>query len=454
MTARSLVTALQTARALEGLTATAEQELLLVLPQLDPLAPLVRPELHEIGLETWADMFDWVTRRGVTLKLLVADVDPVLQSSAHRAAWARASGFAGAVQGAAQVVCAPHGQKADGIWYWVLRTGLRARLRSAMSALRADDAARLTPVQRRLSTQGAALRPADMPQAFAIADAARCVLGGADLGQRRDATPDVAVAIKDSDFCGALRGHFADTWSAAIPVGASLATPVSRVDCPRRPQSRKDLRLLTTVATPQKGFAPAATVTDLQTGLTRALRAARQLVVIQTGAFRHDGLVETLVNAAQDGPDLQVILMLPAEPPLHPWDAPRAQGLHETALATMRAALGDRFACVHVAAPAPQGTLCLIDDTLTVVGSAALTRQACRWNTEAAALIHDTEMTTDWLTQLGALHLGPATSPDRLRRAKTWAATWAATTAPFQTTDAPTHIPSGTPARLLPKDLF
>ena len=90
MTARPLITAEEGFPALERLCAGAERELLLSFRILDPRTRLRAPEIVERGLQTWADLIAWITRRGVRLRMLHADFDPLFTKSLHRGAWANA----------------------------------------------------------------------------------------------------------------------------------------------------------------------------------------------------------------------------------------------------------------------------------------------------------------------------------------------------------------------------
>lgn len=407
MTVRAMTTAEDSAQAFERVVASAQQELFLAVPHLRPETPLQIPELRARGLEVWADLLALMTRRGVRLRIMVADCDPALAPDRHRAAWAAASGFADVVQGDAQVICAAHGQTVSGLWAW----RLRRRFKGPLAALQTEDPARLTALQRRGANKDAGFRPAEMPQSFALADGAACVLGG----------PDLALAIDDPDFCGALRGHFTDCWNAALKTGGqSLAAPALTLDTPRRPQSRADLRLLRSLSRPAQGFAPHPLATDHEGALTRLFRTARHSLLIRSRAFRHDRLARTLAETAQTAPDLQVILLL-APDDGHDWDAPVAAARQAQALNTLRTAFGDRLACIQ--APDSVTTAIVADDSTALFGSAALTRRACRWNTEASALVQDPALATDVMNRIGAAFLGRGTDAANIRLAATWRAT-------------------------------
>ncbi|WP_323766998.1 phospholipase D-like domain-containing protein [Antarctobacter sp.] len=385
MTTQALLSASEAASALERLAATAKGELLLCLPRLSPTTALVTPDLRDGGLETWADLLALLSRRGLDLRILIADTDPLLSSDRHRAAWTHASGFADVLQGEAQLLCAAHGQRATGLRAHFLRR----HLAPALTTLRAEDTTRLTPVQRTVLTTGPIPRPADIPQSFAVADGTRAVIGGPDLGTK---VPNLlALAIEDADFCGALRGQFADTWTDARNSAApSLAAHATPINCATRPQSRDDLRLLRTLSRPQKGVGPRPLADDVEGALTRLFAAARRRVLIRTAAFRHDGLAQALAGAAtSDGPE--VMLLLPPTT-TGTWDDDHAAAQQAAILRQLQAAYGARLTILSDPTADGSATLCQIDD-VTLLGSATLTRRACRWNTEAAVLARDPDLT-------------------------------------------------------------
>ncbi|SMX38976.1 phospholipase D-like domain-containing protein [Maliponia aquimaris] len=441
MITRPMLTAPDTARTLEAVAATAKTELLLCLPRLDPRTPLVRAELRNRGIEDWGDLVGWITRRGVALRMLVPDVDPLARPEAHRAAWTRASGFADVVQGNAQILCASHGHAATGLRAWRLNRPRKATL----AALRAQDPGRLTPVQRAAPGTTLPARVAEIGQAFVLADGAGCVLGGPLLGTATEGPAPSALHVDDADFCGALRGHFADAWAAAIATGSrSLAAPAAALDLPRRAQSRADLRLIRTLSRPSRGLAPAPQVTDHEAALARMVDAATTYILIRTEALRHDTLADRLASAARRAEALQLVLLLPPLAPADPWDDARARHLQASALDRLRAAFGDRMALC--ADPAPGGTLCLVDDRDFLVGSAALTRRACRWNTEASALVQDPSLARQLMDSLAAVLLpGRGLTAEALRSAAVWSARL----------PAPESVTASRPARRrLPDDLF
>lgn len=408
MTAKAILAGPEALTALENLAAKAERELLICLPELAPTTPLLTERLTSLGLDTWADLLALLSRRGLDLRILIADTDPLLAPDRHRAVWTRATGFADVLQGEAQLICAAHGQIAGGLRAWPLRR----RLRAAMAALRAMDAAQLTPVQRALLATGVAPRPADIRQSFAIADGHRALIGGADLG--RDTHAATALTIEDKDFCGALRAHFADTWAQACAsnapsLAASLAAHATPIACPTRPQSRDDLRLLRTLSQPQGGATPRPMVDDIEVALIRLLSSAQDRVMIRTAAFCHDALAQALVQAAAS-PALKVALHLPTDT-TGTWDDAHAAAVGAASLRQLQTAFGPRLTLSADPEAAQSATVCLIDD-VTLLGSATLTRRACRWNSEAMGLVRDAALTQSLLPLFNTPDLATLDVPD------------------------------------------
>ncbi|MDU8912911.1 phospholipase D family protein [Aestuariicoccus sp. MJ-SS9] len=452
MTLTPLITADEAFPAFERLAAGAREELMMSFRIFDPATKLRAPELRERGLDTWADLLTWVVRRGVRLRLIIADFDPLLAQSLHRLAWRSASGFADVIVGDVQILCAPHGQAAGRLWH----LAMRARLRKTLSALRASDPTRLTPVQRDILETAPVLRPVTIHQKFALADGTRSIVGGIDINQRRfdtekhDQSPeetwhDVSMSVEDADFSGALRGHFVDTWNAALICGApSLAERALPIDMPTRPQAPPDLRLIRTVSAPCPGLTrlgPTPRITDHEKTVLSLIGEAREHIYIETQFLRHKPVADALVAAAARAPDLQLVVVLPPAPERilfdgdDGWDARHAHGLQFRALRRIAAAFGDRAALISPAqpwaagrdAPALKGggtvyvhaKVLLIDDAVGLVGSANLNGRSLRWDTEASVLFRRPDTVAALRKRLAEKWLGED-APGDTAKAATW----------------------------------
>lgn len=417
---RVLMTRSETLEALEHLAASAERELIMAFRSFSPQTALRTERLRELGLSTWSDLIPWLTRRGVQLFLAFGDDDPVLDPDRHRRAWLTASGFANVAQGDAQIICAPHGQKAGALWRWRLSRPLRR----ALAQLRDEDPRRLTLPQRAALQGSPAIRSQHVDHAFAVADGAQAVIGGFTLDARRQETlwHDVALAVDDSDFAGALRAHFADCWADAIATGApTLATPPRPFHSVTRRQSRPELRLLRTLSAPRSGVsALTGTPRDgsFANQLIKHLEAAKHSIYIETAALRHRPVAEALKRATAASPELQLVLIL------HPGGdrlplggalrdtGPQSETLQAHLLHQLSHAFGKRAALLHLPFKAPAlpggvaplpGRLTVIDQTYSVIGSPDLTPRAASLDSHAAVLVRDETLATDILHRRAAL---------------------------------------------------
>ncbi|MCT4554089.1 MAG: hypothetical protein N4A53_05325 [Pelagimonas sp.] len=363
--------------ALETAVASARSELLIALRGLDPRRALHHPKLREAGLENWADLIGILTQRGVALRLLVGDSDPLLHSADHRAAWAAASGFADVVQGNAQILCAPHAHRPGALWHWQNR----ATLSAARKALATEDPARLTPVQRRARAHRLPAHPQRQNHSFVLVDGKLALLGAPspDFGQKNP-----WLRLDDADFCGALRAHFGALWDGAMSTTGQDQTPLAqapaRFSVATIPQSRSDLRLLRTLSRPDsrlRAVDPKPGLSDLDSALPRLLRGARHSLSICSPALTDPDVIETLSDCAIQQPELGLTLLVNELPP--------------EAEARLNAGFGPRL-IGEFPSERVQSSVILIDGQKVIFGSPALSPSGLRFDSEVAALIKDSAL--------------------------------------------------------------
>lgn len=381
---RALISPEAGSLALERIVAHAQEDLCLSLRQLDPDAALLSPELKDMGLERWGDLISDVSARGVRIWILLADQDPLFASNAHRRAWRQASALGDVVGRDAQILCAPHGQTAGRLWQFRMRKAIR----SAQDKLRKEDPTVLTPLQRQMIQARPSLRPARLNQCLAIADGSACLIGNLEVAPHPTGS---SVALADTDFAGALHAHFADCWNDACAVATgALAQQAAPLDLPRRRQAPTGLRLLRSYSIARPGMArlgPQPAACDHEVALLRLIREAKQSIFIQTRAMHHTPLVDALITAAGQQPDLQLVLMLPIVPDSPQHEGP-AQAAQWHAVAGLRTGFGPRMTALTLA-EGQTGGLMLVDGRVTVVGSANFSARSMSWDSEASAEIRD-----------------------------------------------------------------
>lgn len=453
MTLTSLITASEGFPALERLAMSARRELVMSFRILDPTTHLHCPEFLDQGLKTWADLLAAVAQKGVRLRLVLADFDPIFAEPLHKLAWRSASSYANGVKGDVQILCAPHGQRAGPVWHWMMRNRIGQKLHD----LRDHDPAELTPIQRALVNGPTMLRPVTIHQKFAIADGERCIIGGLDVNDRRwddfdhDRAPeetwhDVSMQVDDADFAAALRLHFSETWNRALDCGTpAMLGEAERMATDTRPQSPADLRLLRTVSVPHSGLsalAPKPLIADHEKMLIQIIGEARQFIYLETQFLRHRPLVDAMVRAAEREPDLQLIIVLPpaADRVLFDsdigWDARAAHALQTDAATRLTQAFGARLAMISparpVAAEAGQAQVlqsgpiyihskvAMVDDRVGIVGSANLNGRSMRWDTEASVLFRRPEDARALRERLAEKWLGSTIKGASTSQARTW----------------------------------
>lgn len=447
-----LITAAEVFPALERLAAGARSELLMSFRIFDPRTALRSPDLRAEGLDDWADLLAAVAARGVSVRLLLSDFDPVFTSDLHRAAWANATGFAEALRGDCDVLCAPHGQRAGPLW----SLALRGKIRRTLQELRRDPDA-LTDLQRRALGGPVRLCPATIHQKLAVADAGEAIIGGLDVNERRWDDPGHSRAAEETwhdvsmaahgPVAADIRAHFTQTWNAALASRApSVCQRGARMETGPADTTSADPRLVRTVSRPADGLArlgPKPDITEHEDALIAAIGAARQHIYIETQFFRHAPLARALCRAAERVADLQLTMLVPVAPERVIFDgddgldARHGQALQVRALARCKRAFGSRMAVVSPARPraAETGTdghylgagivyvhakVALIDDDWGMVGSANLNGRSMRWDTEASVVFRDAATANGLRKRLAHKWLGEMLPGDPCR-ATTWA---------------------------------
>ena len=454
MTPQALITAAEGFPALERLVASASKELVMSFRIIDPKTRLRDEEVRANGLDTWSDLIAWVSRKGVSIKLLIADFDPIFTAGLHRNAWVCASGFADVATGDTQIVCATHGQQAGAFW----RVAMFRKIAGVMNKLRGEEPTKLTPVQRKMLERGPVLRPVTLHQKFAIADGKRCIIGGLDINERRYDTPDhdraaeetwhdISVELEDEDFAGALFGHFVDCWNAALRCGSpSLATRAAPIELTRRAQSRPEVKLLRTFSDPCPGparISPQPKAMDHETAYHKLFAEAERFIYIETQFLRHATIADALCEAAVRAPDLQLVTIMPAAPDRVLFEGDRsinarhAHGLQVTQMDKLRTAFGERYTALCPAQPRPRiedepeldeaalvylhSKVTMIDNKAVVIGSANLNGRSLRWDSEASVLLRDPAFCETFFDRLTEKWLRGKSDVGDLNRARTWA---------------------------------
>lgn len=431
-----LVTAGEAYPALERAFLAAEREIVAGFRVFDLKTRLRSPEARAIGA-TWFDLMIHTLRRGVEVRIVLADFDPVARPRLHRATWRTVRMFWAAAElagpGAKLVVVPSMHSAAAGIWprllFWPV---VKSRLGRVASWLRRQvESHRMTAlrempgVERMLVAKDAMPRPrlfqvpplypATHHQKLAVFDGRRLYIGGLDLDERFYDTPDHrqpahetwhdVQLMLDGPVAGDARAHllgFLDIILNTVPPGdpAPDRGGVRFVRTLSRRRGRGAWRFLS----------PEPAVAEIEAAHRAAIKGAERLIYIETQYFRDRRLARLLAEEARRKPELRLILILPAAPDDVAFegstglDARLGEFLQAKCLRILRRGFGRRLFVGGAAQPrrtrakgraqlrgAPlvyiHAKVSIFDDAQAIVSSANLNGRSLRWDTEAGVVL-------------------------------------------------------------------
>ena len=469
-----LVTAAEAYPALERAFLTAEREVWAGFRVFDLKTRLRSPEGLAVG-STWFELVIHTLRRGVEIRIVLSDFDPVARPRLHRATWRTVRMFWAAAEMAgpgARLVIAPSMHSAvAGIWprllFWPVvkaRLGRMAAWLGRQVASHRLRALREMPgVSRMLAAKDAVPRPhpfhvpplypATHHQKLAVIDGQRLYIGGLDLDERFYDTPDHEQA-----------GH--ETWHdvqlmlegpVAADARAHLADFLDIIDA-RQPPSppapeRDGLRFVRTLSRRRgrgawRFLSPEPAVSEIEAAHHAAVGQTDRLIYVETQYFRDRRLARRLAEEARRKPELRMILILPAAPDDVAFegstgmDARLGEFLQAKCLRILRRGFGRRLFVGGAAQPrrtrakgraqlrgAPlvyiHAKVSIFDTGQAIVSSANLNGRSLRWDTEAGVVLTDPDTVLRLRERLMAHWLPDGAAADYFDPDRAVAAWWA-----------------------------
>lgn len=396
--------------ALERLVIAAQGEVWLAFRVFDPDTAARSEEAKALALADWTAIIRHAIQRGVTVRLLLADFEPVMADELHSGSWATfqtlremSEALDEDSRNRLEIIVIQHeGELGYGLRQ-LLRFAVAFRIRGVLRELTADGgdlaaALRLRPglwPHHRLVDGRATYRrgpaprlwPATYHQKFAVIDGHSAIVGGLDVDERRyddrrhrqraDRTwHDLSVLLEGPAVADAA-AHFAACWNAELPrfreivghwasagarelalepleaIAALPAAPPpagdARAQC-LRTRSRRDGRAF--------AVGPRADVVELAEAHRRLIGSAERLLYIEAQFFRFRDAGRWIVERARARPELEIIVLLPNAPEEVAFDkdkrAPHRHGewLQAKTLGRLKQALGDRIGLFALAKPA------------------------------------------------------------------------------------------------------
>lgn len=434
------VTAAEAYPALERAFLAAETEISAGFRVFDLKTRLRSPEALTIG-QTWFDLVIHTLRRGVSIRLVLSDFDPVARPKLHRATWRTARMFWAAADFAgphARLTLIPSTHSAvAGIWprlmFWPLVQSRLIRvsgwLRRQMDAHRLAALREMPGVERMLAAKDALPRPrlfalpplypATHHQKLAVFDGETVYIGGLDLDERFYDTPEHRLPGHETwhDVQLMIRGPVAGDARAHLEGFLGI---IERNADPGRPSPDRDgVRFVRTLSRRRgrgawRFISPDPVVHEIEEAHAEWIGQADGLIYVETQYFRDRRTARRLAKAAREKPGLTMILILPAAPDDVAFegatglDARLGEFLQAKCLRILRRGFGRRLFVGGAAQPrrtrargraqlkgAPlvyiHAKVSIFDERAALVSSANLNGRSLRWDTEAGVVLTDAE---------------------------------------------------------------
>ncbi|NJM82532.1 MAG: phospholipase [Tabrizicola sp.] len=439
-----MVTASEAYPALERAFLSARREISAGFRVFDLKTRLRSDEALRIG-KTWFDLVFHTLRRGVTLRIVLSDFDPVARPRLHRATWRSVRMLWAAAEMAgptARLTVVPSMHSAvAGIWprlmFWPLVQSRMLRvsnwLRRLAGSHRIAALREMPGVHHMLAAKDALPRPrllalpplfpATHHQKLAVFDRTRLYIGGLDLDERFYDTPDHHLPAQETwhDVQLMVEGPVAEDAQTHLDGFLDIIDGKAAPDQPA--PDRGGLRLVRTLSRRRirgawRFISPEPVVSEIEAAHRDAIGRASRLIYVETQYFRDRRLARKLAEAARQTPDLHMILILPAAPDDVAFegatglDARLGEFLQAKCLRILRRGFGRRLFVGGAAQPrrtpakgraqlngAPlvyiHAKVSIFDDNLAVVSSANLNGRSLRWDTEAGLVLTRQEAVLD-----------------------------------------------------------
>ncbi|MEX5728214.1 phosphatidylserine/phosphatidylglycerophosphate/cardiolipin synthase-like enzyme [Rhodovulum iodosum] len=420
-----LVTAAEAYPALEREFLAAENTISASFRVFDLSTRLRSDAARKIG-EDWFDLLVHTLRRGVRVRMVLSDFDPIGADDLHRLCWRARRWFAAAAElageGGLEVISDCHPAEAGAGARLVLAPGAFGRLRGVIGKLNALPEAKRARYLSEAPGLAALVRPgrdgvaprAALPRLFpathhqkmAVFDERRLYIGGLDLNERRYDTPGHRRAPHSTwhDLQAMVEGPVVAAATAHLE-GFLDAVAGRRAPPPPAPGFLRTLSRRARRA-PFR-FSPVPMVRELERAHFARIAEARQLIYMETQFFRHLPLARALARRARACPDLCLILLVPAAPEDVAFednrglDARYGEHLQQRCLDVIRDGFGQRRMLVvspvqsrphpgdgrETLEAAPlvyvHSKLSIFDDRAAILSSANLNGRSLCWDSEA-----------------------------------------------------------------------
>ena len=422
---RPLLTAAEAYPALEHAFLNARSEIVAGFRIFDLRTKLRSAEACEIGTD-WFDLLLHTLQRGVDVRLVISDFDPIAGPDLHRTSW-RTRRQLIAVQelstnGTLSMTMDMHDARLGliprliffPVAYKRLRDLVRRindmplarRKRFMQEAVRLKSLVAFDGQHARARLTLPNIYPATHHQKLAVFDSTSLYIGGLDLNERRFDTPGHAQAAEHTWYD--LQAFAEGPVAAAARTHLCSFLETTAGSTPPAPPAPGFLRTLSSLRAKNLSLlAPRTRVKEIETAHFDQIKLASDLIYFETQFLRHIPLARFLAKRAADNPALKLIVILPAAPEDAAFDGHRGSDvkfgeyLQTRCIRILRRAFGpDRLIIASPVQPRPSDSdgrdvlagapliyfhakLSIFDRTAAIVSSANLNGRSMKWDTEA-----------------------------------------------------------------------
>lgn len=352
---------------LEHLLLDAKSSVWMSFRIFDPDTKTRSDRAKKLKLKDWAALIDHAVRRGVEVRILLADFEPVLADYLHAGSWCTYRRIRQVVEALdepdrdrLQLIVIQHEGEIGWGWRQAMRLMLRLRVRKVVETLLGkkshdDGGLKTRPgLWPYLDWDGDSpsawkagppprLWPATYHQKFVVVDGEQAIVGGLDLDERRwddrrhhqranETWHDISALIEGPVVADAAR-HFAMLWDRELPryretvehwTGESrklMLDPLTPVDkralVKPKLEGKATVQLVRTLS--RKSGSPFAMgpvhgVRELKAAHRSVILSAKRLLYIEAQFFRSDAAADWVEQALRANPELEVIILIANAP--------------------------------------------------------------------------------------------------------------------------------------------
>lgn len=331
----------------------------------DPATKLRSEEGKAAGLADWSALLGHAVARGVDVRILLTDFEPVMADDLHAGSWesfhrlrALSDSLPPEHRDRLQLIVVQHEGEMGWFWRQALRLLLRRHVHRLITKLlgKKGEALGLRPgLWRYLAWEkGEPVRwrpappprlwPATYHQKFVVVDGEKAVVGGLDVDERRwddrrhrqraDQTWHDISCLLEGPVAGDVAAHFAALWNRELPRFPAIvkewtdgaarrltleplspaAPPPLAAELPDGEAAVQLARTWSRRSSSPFALGPLPHVRELRSAHRRLIRSARDTLYIEAQFFRSDEAADWVIEALASSPELEVIILVANAP--------------------------------------------------------------------------------------------------------------------------------------------